>query len=101
LYDKFEKELNVLIKEDETCKASESSIRRDESQTQKSNQTDPLRVYRDNTHLNQPFSRPDNYGRSDLEPFSGGFNPLGNNRSGGMIFDPFRNSYRPMVPGNL
>lgn len=47
----------------------------------------------------QQYPPPDNYGRSDLEPF-GGFDPL--RSGGGMIFDPFRGGNRnPRIPSNL
>jgi len=55
---------------------------------------DPLRV----GEPRQPYAPPDNYGRSDLDPF-GSVDPRSG--MGGMIFDPFRGTNRPRIPGNL
>lgn len=54
----------------------------------------------------QPYAIPDNYGRSDLNPFSNdplrvGGSRIGGVGGGGMIFDPFRGHNYPQVPGNL
>lgn len=54
---------------------------------------DPLRVV--HPPIRPPLP-PTNIGRSDLDPFS--FDPSG---TGGMIFDPFRNYDRRLIPTNL
>lgn len=53
---------------------------------------DPLRVSRPT----QPPLPPSSIGRGDLDPFS--FDPSGR---GGMIFDPFRDMQRRVLPPNI
>lgn len=103
LFEKIEKEFVPLINENMSNEKKEKENKASTGDSQTYN--DPLRVPgrggNFDPRLSQPYSRPDNYGRSDLEPF-GGFDPMrvGGN-GGGMIFDPFRGSNRPRIPGNL
>lgn len=108
LYEKIDKEFDPLIKSDKEEKPKSSS----ENNSTSSLQVGPVRGgggpqgdrgY--DQRLTQPYVSPDDYGRSDLDPFRGGFDPLrgpgGGMAGGGMVFDPFRGSNRPMIPGNL
>lgn len=101
LNEKLEKEFTPLINSNSSTEQS----KKDENRT--APLVDPLRVgpartggYPNPSIPQQPYASPDNYGRSDLDPFSG-FNPLIPG-GGGMVFDPFRGGNRnPRVPGNL
>lgn len=109
LLEKMNKEFDLLLKEDDAAKKvdtqpTEAAI--------SSSHNDPLRVgpirggnnnrFIPGQGLTQPYARPDDYGRSDLDPF-GRIDPLriGPGGSGGMMFDPFHGSGRPRIPGNL
>jgi hypothetical protein len=95
LFEKLETEFNALLKEE--LKQSESETKKSEAAS-----VDPLVMggASVNPGLTQPYGRPDNYGRPDLDPF--GSDPLRvGGGGGGMIFDPFRGHNYPRVPGNL
>ena len=99
LHDKIDKEFQLLLKDPASTISEKAPTKSEESP--RSFPNDPLRVGPPQ-RATQPYASPDNYGRSDLDPF-GGFDPLrsGPGGSGGIIFDPFRGSNRPRIPGNL
>lgn len=102
LYNKINTEFQPLIKDPQQAQQAKSTAPSNHSNpSNPSHPSDPLRV---GPSQRPPYPPPDNYGRSDLDPFSG---PLGDpgraglGGMGGMIFDPFRGQNRPQIPGNL
>ena len=93
LHENIQKEFELLNKEE-----NNKINKLPDTSSNTSFDKDPLRVYKEDRRMNQPTASPFSYGRRDLDPF-GGIDPLCT--GGGMIFDPFRNSSRPLIPPNL
>lgn len=92
LCEKIDTEFDALINEDSENKNLESKC--SEMKSTESLQTGQAMV-------RQAYVTPDNYGRSDLDPFYNDPLRIGGIGGGGMIFDPFRGQNYPQVPGNL
>lgn len=100
LSEKIDTEFDALLKED--TKQTELETRESDIASSKSLQTGATI---DQVH-SQSYTSPNNYGRSDLNPFPDdplrvGPSRIGGIGGGGMIFDPFRGQNYPQVPGHL
>ncbi|CAF0793941.1 unnamed protein product [Brachionus calyciflorus] len=96
LHEMLSKEFTPLFKEESSKSTSGTQSRESGASVPRPNPPeaiyDPLRI---GGPVRPPLA-PVGIGRSDLDPFS--FDPLG---TGGMVFDPFRNYDRRLIPTNL